>query len=139
MANMVIPNDGKQNWLLMAVEGGAQEDFEVRLYTNDYIPLDNATILSFTAATFAGSGGVTITPADWDAPAVVANVAQIDASNPPTWTHGGGAAQLCYGWYMFGVTSNAVYAAQRFDAPRNMTAGSVESLDPFRFKMKSFA
>jgi hypothetical protein len=136
---MVIPNDGKNNWLLMAVEGGAQEDFEVRLYTNDYTPVDGSIITDFTAATFAGSGAVTITPADWDAPAVVANVAQIDATTPPTWTHGGGAAQLCYGWYMVGVTSSAVYAAQRFDAARNMTAGSVESLDPFRLKLKSFA
>jgi len=137
--NMVIPNDGKNNFLLMMMEGGAVEDVNVALFTNDYTPVDGSTILSFTAATFTGSDPVTIEPTDWDAPAVVANVAQIDATDPPTWTHGGGAAQLCYGWFMYGVTSNTVYAAQRFDAARNMTTGSVESLDPFRFKLKTFA
>jgi len=135
---MVIPNDGKTYFLQKALIGGSAEDWEVQLYSNNYTPLDTSVPGDFTAATFTGSGVYTVAVGDWSAPVIVADVAEMTATPPPEWTHGGGAAQTVYGWFAVGATSGDMKAAQRFDAARNMNSGSVESLDPFTVKLKTF-
>ena len=136
---MVIPDEGKAYWLDTALGVSPAEDLVVRLYQNNYTPVDGSTAGSFTAATFTGSGAITVNAADWAASVIVANVAQSDATPFPTWTHGGGASQTVYGWYALSSVTGLVVAAQRFDAARNMTSGSTEALDPFRLKLKTFA
>lgn len=136
---MVIPNEGKQYWLDVALGIRAAEDLVVTLYVNNYTPVDGSTAGDFADATFAGSAPITVAVADWAASAIVANVAQADATPFPEWTHGGGGAQVCYGWYAVTDTGGEVAMAQRFDTARNMTSGSTESLDPFRLKLKTFA
>jgi len=136
--NMVIPNAGKEMFLDRCMTGGSYEDVKVELYTNNYTPIDTSVTADFTAATFTGSGPITLTAGDWDAVVIVSNVAEQQALVAPEWTHGGGAAQVCYGWFMYGDSTGTIYAAQRFDTARNMTPGSIESLDPFKFKLKTF-
>lgn len=136
---MVIPNEGKQYWLDVALGISPAEDLVVALYSNNYTPVDGSTAGDFTAATFTGSGAITLTPLDWGVAVIVANVAENETGVPPEWTHGGGAAQVVYGWFALTSISSVVAAAQRFDASRNMTPGSIESLDPFKLKLKSFA
>jgi len=136
---MVIPNEGKAAFLSIIFDPPAVEDFVVELYQNNYTPVDASVIGDFTVATFTGSGPVTITSADWGAPVIVSDVGEITLTAPPTWTHGGGAAQTVYGWVMYGHDTLNVYAAQRFDVARNMTSGSIESLDPFKIKLKTFS
>lgn len=135
---MVIPDEGKEYWLNVLVGLAGMEDLNVQLYSNNYTPVDGSTASDFTAATFTGSGVYQVVLADWGVVAVVANVAQVDATPPPEWTHGGGAAQVVYGWFAVTDVGGVVAMAQRFDSSRNMTPGSVESLDPFRLKLKTF-
>lgn len=136
---MVIPNEGKEYFLSVALGLIPAESFDVQLYSNNYTPVDGSTAVDFTAATFAGAGVITVGPGDWSVPATVANVAESDATPAPEWTHGGGAAQTVYGWFAVTNVTGVVAMAQRFDASRNMNSGSVESLDPFRLKLKTFA
>lgn len=136
---MMVPNEGKLFWAGVASGQVPFCDFEVQLYTNNYTPVDGSTAADFTPATFTGSGVWTVAEADWNMPALVSNEAITDATPAPTWTHGGGAAQVCYGWFAVEVDNGAVVMAQRFDVARNMTSGSIESLDPFEFRLKTYA
>lgn len=139
--NMVIPNEGKLYWLDRALNPDANpgEELRVILYTNNYTPVDGSAAGSFTAATFTGSDPWSLLPGDWPAAAIVANVAESTYPDTPTWTNTGATTELCYGWYAVTLLGGIVAAAQRFDSPRNMTPGSVETLDPFKIKLKTFA
>lgn len=141
MANMVIPNEGKLKWLDWAVRdtGPGLEGLSIDLYTNDYTPVDGSSSANFTLATFTGYAQELLARTDFGAPSIVADVAEIVSAVVPTFTCTGGASQTCYGWVAHSTTSGKVMAAQRFDAARVMSAGSVELLDPFKIKLKTFA
>ena len=141
MANMVIPNEGK---LLLAQRAlrtatGDNENYVVDLFTNNYTPVDSSTGTSFTVATFTGYAQVAVASSAFNSAAIASNVAEIATSAAPTFTCSGGTSQTCYGWFMRGVTSGKVYAAQRFDVARVMSTGTTEALDPFKFSLKTFA
>lgn len=136
---MVIPNEGKVLALVTIFNPPTIEDFVIELYSNNYTPVDASVIGDFTPATFTGAGPITVGPADWDAPVVVSDVGEISLTVPPSWTHGGGASQIVYGWFMYGHDTLNMFAAQRFDVARNMTSGSTETLDPFTIECKTFA
>ncbi|MCE5292097.1 MAG: hypothetical protein LLG14_23040 [Nocardiaceae bacterium] len=138
--NMVIPNEGKtlalDRWL--DPDGNPGEDWIVRLYSNNYTPVDSSTLASFTEATFTGYSAVLVEMNDWGAASITTNVAYSTSSVTPSYTCTGGGGQTVYGWYAEGATSGKVLAAQRFDTARSMTPGSVEELDPFRVAFKTF-
>ena len=136
---MVIPDEGKQYWLDVALGIATAEDFNVQLYTNNYTPVDGTTATDFTAATFTGSGAFVVAPGYFSASVIVANVAESDAVPFPTWTNSGATTETCYGWYAVSDISGVVVAAQRFDNARVMSPGATEDLDPFRIKLKTFA
>lgn len=137
--NMLIPNEGKVYFNDTALGVSAAEDLVFRLYSNDYVPVNGSSAVNFTAATFTGSGAITLLTTDWAGAAVVANVGVNTSTNIPEWTHGGGASQVVYGWYALTSITGLVAMAQRFDNARNMTPGSIESLDPATFSLKTFA
>ncbi len=138
--NMVIPNEGKQKWLDWCCrdDGTGLESFVVDLYMNDYTPVDASVAADFTTAAFTGYAQEPIAREDFGAPAIVANVAEITSAVSPTFTCTGGAGATVYGWFMRSNIDGTVMAAQRFDAARVMTAGTVELLDPFTIKLKTF-
>jgi len=136
---MVVPDEGKEYWLAVALGQRAAEDIDVELYSNNYTPVDGSTAANFTPATFTGSGVKTVAVGDWAPAAVVANVAETVGTPAPAWTCSGGGGELIYGWYMVTSDDDTTLAAQKFDVPRNMTTGATEELDPFKFKLKTFA
>lgn len=138
--NMVIPNAGKQKWLAWALadDGTTLEEFTVELYQNDYTPVDGSLLANFTPADFTGYAAVFLARSGFSAPVIVANVAESTHVTVPEYECTGGSPQTVYGWVMYGSTSNVAVAAQRFDSPRVMASGSVERLDPFKLKLKSF-
>lgn len=138
--NMVIPDEGKPYWLNRSLHpsGNPSENWTVRLYVNDYTPVDGSTVADFTAASFTGSGAVTVPASGWSAAVIVSNVAESTNSTTPTWTNTGGSTQTAYGWYAVGATSGVVLCAQRFDISRTMSPGATETLSPFKVKLKTF-
>lgn len=137
---MVIPDEGKELILEELFRAaGAREDFILDLFQNNETVDNASTGADFTPATFTGYATLNIARGDWDAPAVVANVGQIDLTTAPTWTCSGGGSQTVYGWILRGDTSGVIYCGQNFDTPRVMSPGATESLDPFRIKSKTFA
>lgn len=139
--NMVIPNEGKErllNWLFPD-DGSGGVNFIVRLYSNDFTPVNGTTTADMVEATFPGYAEITYVRGDISAAAIVANVAEVTFTPAPTWTCSGGGGELIYGWLMVTDDDDTCIAAQRFDTPRNMTSGATETLDPFKIKLKTFA
>jgi hypothetical protein len=132
---MVIPNEGKLLWLTWAITGNPPtlESFIVKLFKNNYTPVDASTASDFTEATFTGYAAITIARTAFSAPAIVSDVAYSSVSGYPTYTCTAGGIEVCYGWYMVGASSGKVLAAQRFDNARSISAGAVEKLNPFIF------
>lgn len=139
--NMVIPDQGKGYFLLICFgsQGAAAGDLHLRLFKNDYTPADGSALGDFTEADFSGYAEIVIHPGDWDDVAIVSNVAEMQTTVAPSWTATAGTPNTVYGWYLAYTGSGIVVAAQRFDSPRDMTPGAVETLDPFKFKLKTFA
>lgn len=137
--NMIVPNEGKVYFNDTALGVSPAEDLVFRLFQNNYTPVNGSTAGSFTAATFTGSGAITILASAWPGAVLVGDVAVNTAPTPPEWTHGGGAAQTVYGWYALTSVTGLVAMAQRFDAARVLTSGSKESLDPAAVSLKTFA
>lgn len=137
---MVIPNEGKLKWLEWAVvaEGGVSEFWRIRLFTNNLTPNDATVAADFVEADFVGYDPVLVLRSDFSLPTTAGNVAEVVASFVPTYECTGGAAQTVYGWWMLGSEYDVCYATQRFDAPRVMAPGTVEILDPFKLRLKTF-
>lgn len=137
--NMVIPNEGKLAFLnvMLPDDGTDQEDFYVRLYKNNYTPVNGSTGADFTEADFTGYSQVAIARSDFTDPYISSNVAFTDSAVIPVYTCTGGSAQTVYGWYMVGQTTGTVYAAQKFDAARSMASGAEEHLDPFSIGLQT--
>lgn len=138
---MVIPNEGKQlaldRWL--DPDNSPGENWVIRLYSNNYTPVDGSTVANFTEAAFTGYAAVSLNPATFPTSSISANVAVSTYPTAPTFTCTGGGGQTVYGWYAEGATSGKVLAAQKFDAARVIVSGSNEKLDPFTISFKTFA
>ncbi len=138
---MVCPNEGKTYFLNNCVNANefSSDDWHVRLFQNDYTPVEDSELADFDEADFTGYDQVSIAQGSWDAAVIVADVAEVEYGAPPTYTCTGGAPQTVYGWYIVSDGANVVLLAQRFDDPREMVPGAVESLDPFKIKLKTFS
>ncbi len=138
---MVCTNDGKLYFLSLAmgVDLFGADDWTLRLFANDYTPEDASVTADFTEASFTGYVEWGIPAGSMPAPTIVADVAESDLTPPPFFTCTGGAPETVYGWYLTADGSGDTLLAQRFEDPREMVPGAVESLDPFKIKLKTFS
>lgn len=136
---IVIPNEGKTLWLYWALEsdGTDFEDFLVKLYKNNYVPVDASTLANFTISTFTGYADFNVDRADFGSPAIVANVAYETAGVIPSYTCTAGGPEDCYGWLMVGVVSGKVLAAEKFPLPISVVNGLTITLDPFKIALQT--
>lgn len=138
--NMVIPNEGKILWLNAALKlemAGPFESWVVDLFTNNVLVSDSSTAAGFTLATFTGYAQVSVLRSQFAYPTITSNVAYTQRSSAPSFTCTGGSAQTCYGWIMRGATSGTIWAGQNFDVARIMSSGVTETLNPFKFGLKT--
>lgn len=138
--NMVCPDEGKElilDELFRLVT--ARESFVLDLFQNNEVVDDDSTGADFTISTFTGYAQIAIARADFGVAVTVAHVGQITKTAAPTFTCTAGAAQDAYGWILRGAASGVIYFGQNFNVPRTISPGSIESIDPFRIKAKTFA
>jgi hypothetical protein len=136
---MVVLNEGKKFFLNNALNPSESTapPYVVKLYSNDYTPVDGSNAGNFTEATFPGYAPVVINGDDFEAAVIVADVAHSTSVVTPSYTCTGGAGQLVYGWFMIENDFGTAILAQRFNVPRNMITGAVESLNPFKISLKT--
>jgi len=98
---------------------GVAPTIVMRLYQNNYTPVDASVLTDFTEATFSGYSAQGLT---MGSPVEVANKAVSTATTPCVFTHnGGGTANTIYGYYIHETVLNQLLWAERFGSSQIMT------------------
>lgn len=109
----IMPNEGEMKALEHIVNKTAPENLVLRLFKNNYTPVDAATSADFTEADFTGYSAITLTGASW-ASAVSGNPSSIAYAQQTFTSSAGSQSQIVYGYYLQQTTSGKVIAAERF-------------------------
>ena len=113
---LVLSNQGEQLALEAFLNKTAGQDLSLRLFQNNYTPVEASIETDFTVATFTGYSSVTLTGASW----TVTPGAPTSASYAQqTFTSTAGAQnQSIYGYYLIQTTSGKYVWGERFtDGP----------------------
>jgi len=117
---LLVPDVGEVLLLSYALNKVAAADVILRLYTNDYTPVEGSVLASFTECTAAGYAAITLTGADW----TIATVTGTTTAEQPQKTFTLTAASTDYGYYITNGAGTQVLWAERFsDAPHNIPSG----------------
>ena len=120
---LVITNNGELVALKAMLNNTAGQSVYLRLYENDYTPVEASVTADFTEATFTGYAQKTLAGSDWtftsgapgDATAAVQNFV----------SSAGSQDEYVYGYYYVQVTSGLCLAAERFtDGPYHIVNNS---------------
>lgn len=117
----VIPNGGEVIALSYLVNKVATtRDLILRLYKNNYTPVEGSAVGNFTESTFTGYSAATLTGASWTvtgADPTTATYAQVPFTSSANQT-----TELCYGYYITRTTDADLVAAELFsDGPYSIT------------------
>jgi hypothetical protein len=111
---LLVANEGEQLALEMITNKTAAEDLILRLYENDYTPVETSALVNFTEATFTGYSQASLANADWTIPdgGPATHVKKTFTSSA------GSQSKSAYGYYVVHVTAGVVLYAERFtDGP----------------------
>lgn len=113
---LLVPNAGEGLMLEHIVGKTAVENLSLRLFKNDYTPVEGSTAGSFTVADFTGYSNATLTGASWNV--TTGDPSYADYAQQTFTSSAGSQNQPIYGYYIVGATSGTIYWAERFsDGP----------------------
>ena len=93
------------------------ENLVIKLYTNDYTPVEDDLVGNYTEISGGGYSSITFTPANWT---IVPGDPSTATYPQVTWTFTGSAG-LVYGYYIVRATGGELLWAERFsNGPYNM-------------------
>jgi hypothetical protein len=104
------------------------EDFTLKLYQNNYTPVNTSVAGDFTVATFTNYVDKTLTRAGWAAATTVSNKARSTYAQQ-SWTCGA-SGNTIYGYYVIGATSGTLLWAELFPTPRVLANTDILTLIP---------
>lgn len=106
------------------------ENYILKLYTNNITPQDNDQAGSYTEATFTNYLARTLTRVLWNASVQVSSKAETSyGPGPESWTCGA-TGQTVFGYYVTGSGSSVVLWAERFSTSRVLADGDVLNITP---------
>lgn len=119
---LVTPDEGELELMDKAIKDAlsVDENYLLKLYNNDYTPVQGSTGTHFTAATFTNYAIKTLTRAAWGAASTVSNKASMSYGTAQVWTCGA-TGDTVYGYWVVGATSGKVLWAERFAAARTLS------------------
>lgn len=119
-----FPNAGELlglDWMLKATS--APENLTLKLFRNDYTPVDASVAGDFTVANFTNYVDKTLSRGTWQSSTTVSGKASSTYdSTPLSWTCGS-TGNTIYGYYIVGATSGTIFCAERFATPRVLANG----------------
>ena len=132
---LVTPNAGELELLDKMLKDAlsSDEDYILKLYSNDYTPDQAAVTASFTEANFTNYAATTLTRAGWSSAATVSNKAESSYATQ-SWTCGA-TGNTIYGYYVCNP-SDTVLWAEKFAVSRTLADGDVLNLTP-KFSLNS--
>jgi hypothetical protein len=136
----VCPNEGKLQILKeIFTDGAAQERMVLAQFVSGG-PVTNASTSSdFTLATYTGYANIEISRADWDAPAIAANIGSISKTTNPVFNCTGGSPQTVRGLLLFGLDTEVLYLGVNYATPIVMSDGTSDTITPLKIQDKTFA
>jgi hypothetical protein len=116
---LVLPNVGETFLLNLMTNNASTQNLTLRLYSNNYTPVEASTYASFTEATFTGYSAAALTAGSWTITAADPSTA---AYPQVTFTSTAGSQnQNIYGYYVTRATGPEVVFAELFtDGPYNI-------------------
>lgn len=119
---LFIPNVGASDALDYFTNRATPEDLVLKLYTNDYTPVEGSVAGDFTEASGSGYSPITLTGSSWGAPADLGGLGMIATYAAQRFTFSGSLGNV-YGYYLVRSSSGVLAGAERFsDGPYNITA-----------------
>jgi len=117
---LLVPDEGEVNLLSHSLNKIASADVKLRIFTNNYTPVEGSVYADFTEATADGYAGITLTGASWTIATDTGVTTATYAQQTFTFT----AASTNYGYYVVNNAGNKILWAERFsDAPHTIPAG----------------
>jgi hypothetical protein len=132
---LVVPDLGEIELLTKLLKNTTDtEDYIIRLYKNNYSPINTTVVGDFTEADFTSYAEKTVARGDWSSPSTVAIKAESSVT-AQSWTCGV-TGNTVYGYYVVGATSGVCLWAEQFAAARVLADGDVLNLTP-KFNLAS--
>ncbi|MCK4447173.1 MAG: hypothetical protein KAW56_08825 [Candidatus Marinimicrobia bacterium] len=117
---LLVPDVGEVLLLSYALNKVAATDVKLRLFTNDYTPVEGSVVANFTEAVAAGYAAIALAGADW----TIATSVGVTTAEQPQKTFTFTAASTDYGYYITNNAGTQVLWAERFsDAPHTIPSG----------------
>ena len=108
----VLVNQGETIMLEAFVNKTAPQTLVLKLFKNNYTPLEGDTEAAYTEADFTGYASASLTPASWS---VVAGApSEVTYPEVSFTSSAAQAAQAIYGYFVIQTTSGKLVAAERF-------------------------
>lgn len=115
-------------WAMTDDSTVAPENLSLKLYTNDYVPVDTTVAGSLTEATFTGYSAKTLSRGGWTGPSTNAQ-GKAEISYPEqSWD--ATSAETVYGYFVIGATSGTCVWAERFAGARALGASDTIKVVP---------
>ncbi len=124
----VIPNVEEGRIL----EDYVRNDISLRLYSNDYTPIETSTLAAFTEVAGGGYAAITLNDAEWVVTPGAPSVAEY-AQQTFTFTGATTAPGTIYGYYLVDIVTGLLIGAERFSgsvAPFTPAATSTIKITP---------
>ena len=93
---------------------------KLKLFVNNYTPVDGSVLASFTEMTTHGYADKTLTKTSWVVTAGSAGNPASGAYAQQTWTFTAAAAVIVYGYYITDVTTGRLLWAERFTTSKSV-------------------
>jgi len=119
MAQKRFPDEGKILLVNLMTGKSAQEDFLLKLFTNNVTPADTDTGATYTEMTGQGYVAKTLAQASWGVAAMNALKAEANYAEQSFVFSAGGPATI-YGHYIIGATSGTLISVVKWDAARTV-------------------
>ena len=115
-----VPDVGEVLLLSYALDKVVPGNVFLRLFTNNYTPVEGSVYASFTEATAAGYGEIELEGNDW----TIATSTGVTTASFAQQTFTLTAASTNYGYYVVNNAKNQVLWAERYgDAPHTIPSG----------------
>jgi hypothetical protein len=115
--SLLVPDKGERQMLIMALQKATVETQTLKLFVNNYTPVEGSTEASFTEMSTLGYAAKTLARANWT---VATDGGGISSAVQPqqVWTFTAGTPVTVYGYYIIETTSGVILWAELLPSPQ---------------------